>query len=180
MTNGATPTTWEQSDEAPQYISVTEVQRSIAAESRIPDVTAAYDDYCTYIVNASKSKFQQQLSLCGASRPLTKPATKGDRLALDELIKSLQKLRRGRRLGRLDPISLSNPVNLLPAAERVTAQLVRLRKQFWLEKNNRRRVPPAVTSRLIDEATRQISFQWSLSATTRIDLDEVRRLLNKK
>jgi hypothetical protein len=162
--------------------------RTHLATVKDPAVTAATRDYETWVTNAWKSEFQQQLALAASYLPSTKPLTANDRHAVEDLIRSLKKLLRGAPLGRrgksdLISIPKSDFIRMLPpAAERAVAQLVREGQKFWCKENGRQRVPPSKTTELIAEAIKQIIFQWSMpaAAAAKISADEVRRLLSKK
>ena len=144
--------------------------RSKSVPEEVP-VSSAYREYERELINAWRSEYQQQLLRLAAFVSTTKPRTQEDRRTLEAVIKALKNQLRGRPLGTRQ---------LKPAAEHVAADLVRLRKQSWLENNNGRRVPASVTRKLIKEAVQQISFQWNLRSLSKIDANQVRRLLEKK
>ena len=168
------------SKSVPEEVSAAQL---LAIVRNLP-VSSAYREYERELVNACRSEYQQQLLRAAAFLPTTKPRTQEDRRALADLIKGLQKQLRGAPVGGSRhsslEISLSELIlTLPPAANRAAAHLVRMRKQTWLKTNDRKRVPPSVTTELISEAIKQISSQWKLPSP-KISADEVRRLLNKK
>jgi hypothetical protein len=124
---------------------------------------AAFRDLETRTANAWKSKFQQQLALAVSYLPTTKPRTLEDRVAVNDLIKLLNKLLSGRPRGRVASNLTSRH---LPAEFQV-----RQGQKSWCIKHGRRRAPASVTNELIADAIKKDS---SISA------DELRRLVWKK
>jgi hypothetical protein len=124
--------------------------------------------------NADPWEYQNKLDRAAAELPTAKPATEGDRLALAEFIKKVQKLAPPGRHGRAHVPSETKITpevrarlasEKIVAAERCTAKLVLLRKKVWCQQEGRQRMRPSeVAQFLIPDAIKTIEFQWSIPA----------------
>src|SRR5262249_36413675 len=121
--------------------------------------------------------FQQRLQLAASYLPTSKPKTRSDRLAVSDLIKSLQNLLLGRPLG-IEPAEITQ-ATLIIAAERAVVQRARELKQLWREENGRQRVPKPVTAALVTDAMKQIAVQYGVSLSES-SVQNIGRLLSKK
>jgi hypothetical protein len=145
-----------------------------AFATKDPAVKVAHDVATMRAANAWKSEFQQAIALAASHLPLSKPRTLVDRSAVKELIKALQKLLRGQR--PRPPVKASPRI---PAAEFAAVSIARAAKRLWRINNRRQRVPPEVTEKLITDAIKSASLQFSVPENM-IRRDAIKRLLNKK
>jgi hypothetical protein len=147
-----------------------ELSKAAAALSKS---NPALRDLETRTSHAWKSKFQQQLKLAESYFPTTRPQTREDRAAVEDVIESLKKLLRGRPPGKAtyDPSRVR--VENDPSPEDMVAVVVVQVEQAqlsWLTKNKRRRVPGKITNELIDKFTKD----------TNIDAAKIRKIFARR
>jgi len=142
-----------------------------AFATKDPVVKAAYDELKMRLANAWKSEFQQALAQADFYLGSKKPITREDRQALENLIKKMKKLLKGRPHGgeRRPPA----------AAERAAVYLARERLKFLRETSGRKRISKESGSKLIAETIEAVSFQLGVPSK-KISPENVARLLYKK